>query len=128
MERETGIEPATFSLGNRPSIENKEHCASGHLLLAMEFTGIRKACFLQIANGAQMEHRMRETSPLSISLCCQLVSEPQRSTEDGVPRVWISVRTEDRRHRELILQYAYPRSKSGQYLPVPQRPKCRNGQ
>jgi hypothetical protein len=27
MERETGIEPATFSLGNPVSIENKEHRA-----------------------------------------------------------------------------------------------------
>jgi hypothetical protein len=25
LERETGIEPATFSLGMWPSIENKEH-------------------------------------------------------------------------------------------------------
>jgi len=29
MERETGIEPATFSLGNRPSTENNEHSVSG---------------------------------------------------------------------------------------------------
>jgi hypothetical protein len=25
MERETGIKPVTFSLGNRPSTENNEH-------------------------------------------------------------------------------------------------------
>jgi hypothetical protein len=35
MERETGIEPATFSLGNRPSIENKEYSVSEHLVLAI---------------------------------------------------------------------------------------------
>jgi hypothetical protein len=29
MERETGIEPATFSLGNWLSIENNEHSVSG---------------------------------------------------------------------------------------------------
>ena len=29
MERETGIEPATFSLGNRQQIENKEHSVYG---------------------------------------------------------------------------------------------------
>jgi hypothetical protein len=28
MERETGIEPATFSLGSRQSIGNKEHSVS----------------------------------------------------------------------------------------------------
>jgi len=38
LERETGIEPATFSLGNRPSIANKEHRVSGHLVLAIEIT------------------------------------------------------------------------------------------
>jgi hypothetical protein len=38
LERETGIEPATFSLGNRPSIENNQHSVSGYLVLAMEIT------------------------------------------------------------------------------------------
>jgi hypothetical protein len=37
MERETGIEPATFSLGNWLQIENKEHSEFGHLFQAIEF-------------------------------------------------------------------------------------------
>jgi hypothetical protein len=57
------------------------------------------------------------------NLFWQLVSEPQWSTEHGYQGLCISVRTEDKRHRELVLQYPYPRSKSGRYLPLPQRPK-----
>ena len=38
MERETGLEPATSSLGKRLSIGNKEHCVSWHLVLAIENT------------------------------------------------------------------------------------------
>jgi hypothetical protein len=37
MERETGIEPATFSLGKWLKIENKEHSEFGHLFQAIEF-------------------------------------------------------------------------------------------
>ena len=37
MERETGIEPATFSLGKWLQIENKEHREFGHLFQAIEF-------------------------------------------------------------------------------------------
>jgi hypothetical protein len=39
MERETGIEPATFSLGIWLKIENKEHSEFRHLFQAIEFTG-----------------------------------------------------------------------------------------
>jgi hypothetical protein len=38
MERETGIEPATFSLGMGRSIENKEHGVHPDLVLAIENT------------------------------------------------------------------------------------------
>jgi hypothetical protein len=37
MERETGIEPATFSLGKWLQIENKEHSEFGHLFQAIDF-------------------------------------------------------------------------------------------
>lgn len=57
------------------------------------------------------------------NLCWQLTSEPQWSTENGYQGLCVSVRTEDKNHRELILQYPYPRSKSGRYLSLPQRPK-----
>jgi hypothetical protein len=53
MERETGIEPATFSLGNRPSIENNEHSVSGHLALAIEITENLNSNPLK----TQMEHK-----------------------------------------------------------------------
>jgi hypothetical protein len=39
LERETGIEPATFSLGRWLKIENKEHSEFRHLFQAIEFTG-----------------------------------------------------------------------------------------
>jgi hypothetical protein len=38
MERETGIEPATFSLGNRRSFENKQHGVFAGFILAIEFS------------------------------------------------------------------------------------------
>jgi hypothetical protein len=37
LERETGIEPATFSLGRWLKIENKEHSEFRHLFQAIEF-------------------------------------------------------------------------------------------
>jgi hypothetical protein len=39
LERETGIEPATFSLGRWLKIENKEHSEFRHLFQAIEFRG-----------------------------------------------------------------------------------------
>jgi hypothetical protein len=47
MERETGIEPATFSLGMWPSIENKKHSVHLDLVLAIENTGLLKVSFLR---------------------------------------------------------------------------------
>jgi hypothetical protein len=53
-----------------------------------------------------------------------LVSEPQWSTEDGYIGLRISVQTEDARHRELILEYPFPKKVTGVGLPqIPQRPK-----
>ena len=53
LERETGIEPATFSLGKWPSIENTEHSDSRHLLQAMEITGKAQPRFFT----ARMEYK-----------------------------------------------------------------------
>jgi hypothetical protein len=53
-----------------------------------------------------------------------LVSEPQWSTEDGYIGLRISVQTEDARHRELILEYSFPKKFTGVGAPqLPQRPK-----
>jgi hypothetical protein len=38
LERETGVEPATSSLGKRPSNDNKEHSVFVDLFLAIEFS------------------------------------------------------------------------------------------
>jgi hypothetical protein len=38
MERETGVEPATSSLGKRLSIDNKQHGVFVDLVLAIETT------------------------------------------------------------------------------------------
>ena len=57
-------------------------------------------------------------------LAWKLQSEPQWSTEDGYKGLCISVRTEDGRHRELILEYPFPKKVIGNGLPqIPQRPK-----
>jgi hypothetical protein len=53
-----------------------------------------------------------------------LASEPQWTTEDGYIGLRISVQTEDARHRELILEYPFPKKVTGVGLPqLPQRPK-----
>ncbi len=53
-----------------------------------------------------------------------LVSEPQWTTEDGYKGLRISVQSEDGRHRELILDYPFPKKFTGNGSPqVPQRPK-----
>jgi hypothetical protein len=58
-----------------------------------------------------------------LNLCWELLSEPQCSTEHGYQGLWISVRMEGERHRELILAYPYPKSKAGKPLSLPQRPR-----
>lgn len=60
----------------------------------------------------------------SLSLHWELLSEPQWSSEDGYKGACISVRTEDGRHRELILEYPFPQKVTGNGIPqIPQRPK-----
>jgi hypothetical protein len=58
------------------------------------------------------------------SLKWRLVSEPQWTSEDGYIGLRISVQTEDAHHRELILEYPFPKKVTGVGLPqLPQRPK-----
>jgi hypothetical protein len=56
------------------------------------------------------------------SLSWSLLSEPQWSTEHGYIGLRIAVRTEDEAHRQLILEYPYPKTAGGSALPLPQRP------
>ena len=57
-------------------------------------------------------------------LTWSLVSEPQWSTEDGYIGLRISVQMEDARHRELILEYPFPKKFTGVGAPqLPQRPR-----
>ena len=57
-------------------------------------------------------------------LSWRLLSEPQWTTEHGLKGLCISVRTEDGRHRELILEYPFPRKRTGAGVPqLPQRPE-----
>lgn len=55
-------------------------------------------------------------------LSWNLLSEPLWSTEHGYVGLRIGVRAEDEAHRELILEYPYPKTKGGSALPLPQRP------
>jgi hypothetical protein len=59
-----------------------------------------------------------------LSLYWRLLSEPQWTTEHGYKGLCISVRTEDGHHRELILEYQFPKKSSSRGAPkLPQRPK-----
>jgi hypothetical protein len=53
LERETGIEPATFSLGSWHGIENKEYNESGDPLLAIKNTANLTICSAK----SLMEHK-----------------------------------------------------------------------
>ncbi|MGA9528381.1 MAG: hypothetical protein WBS24_09715 [Terriglobales bacterium] len=54
----------------------------------------------------------------------RLLNEPLWSSEDGYIGLRISVQTEDGRHRELIVEYPFPKKFTGVGLPqLPQRPK-----
>jgi len=52
----------------------------------------------------------------------QILSEPQFTSTLLWKGLCISVQAEDENHRELILEYPYPRNKVGSLLPPPQRP------
>src|SRR5271156_298280 len=70
--------------------------------------------------------RFREGSVAvdGLGLVWRLISEPQRSTEHGYKGLCISVRMEDGRHRELILEYPFPKKGGSKGAPkLPQRPK-----
>ena len=56
LERETGIEPATFSLGSWHKIENKEYNESGDPLLA-----IRNTAYLKICSARSLTEHKRST-------------------------------------------------------------------
>jgi len=58
-----------------------------------------------------------------IALYWELVSEPQWTSE-GWKGLCFSVRTEDCKHKELVLQYPMPKKVTGIGLPqLPQQPK-----
>jgi hypothetical protein len=59
-----------------------------------------------------------------VSLFWRLLSEPQWTSEHGYKGLCISVRTVDGLHRELILEYPFPKKFSSNGVPkLPQRPK-----
>jgi hypothetical protein len=59
-----------------------------------------------------------------IRLAWRLLNEPLWSSEEGYIGLRISVQTEDGRHRELIVEYPFPKKVTGNGLPqLPQRPK-----
>ena len=58
LERETGVEPATSSLGKRLSIENKELCVFVNLFLAMNLV-VFILIFRATLNGDQMVFTVR---------------------------------------------------------------------
>src|ERR1700683_2138136 len=59
-----------------------------------------------------------------VSLSWRLLSEPQWTSEHGYKGLCISIRTEDGRHRELILEYPFPKKSGSRGAPkLPQRPK-----
>ena len=58
-----------------------------------------------------------------LALVWELVSEPSWSNSgDGYKGLCISVRVADEARRELMIEYPFPKDKTGRPLPVPQRP------
>ena|SRR5258707_2710416 len=57
-----------------------------------------------------------------VNLRWRLLSEPQWTTEHGYKGLCIVVRMEEGHHRELILEYPFPKSSKGPPK-LPQRPK-----
>ena len=51
MERETGVEPATFSLGNYTSIRNTRLMRQSRWCLAMQLTDSSRSVFRSVLNG-----------------------------------------------------------------------------
>jgi hypothetical protein len=59
-----------------------------------------------------------------VTLYWRLLSEPQWTSEHGYKGLCISIRTEDGHHRELILEYPFPKKSASRGAPkLPQRPK-----
>ena len=59
-----------------------------------------------------------------VGLYWRLLSEPQWTSEHGYKGLCISVRTEDGRHRELVLEYPFPKKcRPNGMRQLPQRPK-----
>jgi len=53
-----------------------------------------------------------------------LLSEPQSTTEHGLVGLRLIVRSDDDKHRELILEYPFPDKHTGNgAFQIPQRPK-----
>jgi hypothetical protein len=78
-------------------------------------------------HGQKKRRKRSMEGPLALDghqLTWSLVSEPQWTSEDGYIGLRISVQTEDARHRELILEYPFPKKVTGIGIPqLPQRPK-----
>jgi hypothetical protein len=59
-----------------------------------------------------------------VSLYWRLLSEPQWTSEHGYKGLCISVRAEDGRHRELVMEYPFPKKcRPNGMRQLPQRPK-----
>ncbi len=75
MERETGFEPATSSLGRRRSIANTGQCVFLYPFWRMEFSPVSALGFLQEPDRAQIEH-----TNASVNLLCAAVRRSRRGT------------------------------------------------
>jgi hypothetical protein len=58
-----------------------------------------------------------------VRLNWKLVSEPQWTSEHGLRGLRISVRSEDGRHRELVLEFSFPNKGCGYRDLIPQLPQ-----
>ena len=84
MERDTGLEPATSSLGRRHKIGNKEQGVSWHLFLAIEDIQFFTLCFGSVLNGAQTEHSSRSTIDGIAAAASRLLAEWPAGTNSVV--------------------------------------------
>jgi len=92
MERETGIEPATFSLGKWLQIENKEHSEFGHLFQAIEFTGnsqVFETRLLMVFKWSSLDHWQNTRLSVAVVPHQFVVLEVQFALNRNSERRWI---------------------------------------
>ena len=80
-----------------------------------------------MAHGQKKRRKRTLSGTLTVEELCldwELLSEPQWTTEDGLRGLRISVRMQAGNYRDLILEFPFPKKRTGIGVPqLPQRPQ-----